>query len=188
MGDAPIEERVGQLEKGVAGLKKSSDAPKPKDGWDKLQSLSTVLSGVIIAAIGIWVNHSLVTSQERAQAAQATATQEIERSHNQTQEVQQAETLALQKQQAKDNLTLEQARQKSEEQRAAAALQLQREQSRAALELQESQNEANLKVAVAQIEENLLPGLETGSSSGRIARLEVLKRFLPTEAIKMAAI
>lgn len=177
---------MAQLETEVAALKKSSEAPKPKDGWDKLQSLSTLLSGVIIAAIGIWLNHSLVTSQERAQTAQVTATQEIERSHNGIQERQQEEALALQEQQAKDNLKLEVARRKSQEQQAAASLQSQREQNRAALDLQKSQNDANLAIAQAQTEEKFFLHLQSGTKAEQIATLRMMTKIDPQGAVEFA--
>ena len=136
---AEIEERVRALEEQLAKLQDQPDAPKPKDNWDKLSALSTLLSGVIIAAIGIWVNDSLTTSQQRAQDAQATATREMEAAHQRAELAQSAQAQALQssqaqallefqKQQAKDAKALELLRINQQGKQADVATQLEQTQ------------------------------------------------------------
>src|SRR5271157_684464 len=175
MSTEEIEQRLQKLETDFAAFGKKLDSPKPKDNWDKLSSLSTLLSGVIIAAIGIWVNHSLVTGQQRAQDAQAAATQAMEKSHNETVEKQAQAALELQKQQARDSQELEKARQRAQAQQAAATLQLQREQNEAALKLQREQADANLRIAKAQTEEKFLPHLAS-TGSDKAAALKILQQ------------
>src|SRR5271157_2971375 len=175
MSTEEIEERLQKLEADLAALGKKADSPKPKDNWDKLSSLSTLLSGVIIAAIGIWVNHSLVTGQQSAQNAQAAATHALEKAHNETTEKQAQAALESQKQQARDSLELEKARQRAQAQQSAATLQLQREQNEAALKLQREQADANLRIAEAQTLEKLLPHLAS-TGNDRVATLKVIQQ------------
>ena len=62
MSEDPI--RIDALESELAELKKKVDRPKPKDRWDKLSALSTVVSGVLIAGMGFVLAHEpLIASQ-----------------------------------------------------------------------------------------------------------------------------
>lgn len=186
MSTEGIEQRLQKLEADLAALGEKADSPKPKDNWDKLSSLSTLLSGVIIAAIGIWVNHSLVTGQQSAQNAQAAATQTLEKAHNETVEKQAQAALELQKQQASDSLDLEKARQRAQAQQAAATLQLQSDQSEAALKLQREQTNGNLRIAKAQTEEKILMDLLASPGEMCTAGLKILEQVDEERAVVTA--
>ena len=170
------------LEEQVGKLSEQTPAPSRKDNWDKLSALSTLLSGVIIASIGIWVNHSLTSGQERAQEAQAQATTAMEQAHNDAAEKQADQALALQaaqaaasltfqKQQASDEKELERLRMEQQKQQAGDALTQQREHDQAALQLQQT-----------QLAKDFLPQLEAGSRS-RAAALQLMATVNPREAL-----
>ena len=65
MSEGHIQERLGELETAVDDLRR-----RPKDGWDKFVSISTLLSGVIIGSIGIYATATYNARQLDARTAQ----------------------------------------------------------------------------------------------------------------------
>jgi hypothetical protein len=65
----PFQEMVAYQKKILAALEKNANAKK--DMWDRVPAISTFVSGVIIAAIGLYFTHSYNSRQNDARAYEA---------------------------------------------------------------------------------------------------------------------
>jgi len=70
-----IASALARVEQEVAALRAKVEHP-PKDGWDKLGTLSGLVSGVLVAAIGAYATWMYNRRQDRIQAAQHQRDQE----------------------------------------------------------------------------------------------------------------
>ncbi|WP_052200688.1 chitosanase [Terriglobus sp. TAA 43] len=162
-----------QMEAGAPGVEQKKD----KDIWDKLSSLSSLISGVVIAGLGLWLNHSLTAGQQRMELIQHQTEERqralelsIEGAHNNALELQAQHAMDLQDKQFNQSQKLDQLR-------------LQIEQAKQ--EQERLHDEAADKLQHAQLAKDLMPQLQS-SGQARSSALALIESVDSVLAIKLS--